>query len=217
MGALSSWAMLALTHHLIVQFCVFRLRGRVPWFSNYEILGDDIVIFDKDIYTEYLKVMSMLGVPCNPAKSIPAPSIASCEFAKRTSMGNIDVSGLSWKEFLQGNSLPGKINLALRLGSKNMVEKQSILQALLVRRYKDVPKPLESGIGHAVIGILGSLFNKLDKASLKSVIALLADPSYLEGEEYEPSKASIPVNQAMQMIIGLMNQKEIDPSKIISH
>jgi len=46
MGALSSWAMLAMTHHYIVQYCAWT-TGIVPTgklFLDYGILGDDIFI-----------------------------------------------------------------------------------------------------------------------------------------------------------------------------
>lgn len=193
------------------------MRGNSKWFSGYEVLGDDIVIFDKDVYTEYLRVMSALGVPCNPAKSIPSEFTPSCEFAKRTSIGLTDVSGLSWKEFLQGNNLPGKINLALRLGSRNLIYKESLLKAILVRWSKDISKPVQTGAGHALIGILGSLVDKVDSVTLKSVISLLVDPVHLNGEDYEPSKVTIPVNQAMQVIMNLMNKREFSVEKTISH
>lgn len=62
MGALSSWAMLALTHHMIVQWA-YRRAYNVPlslkftkdtWYTNYELLGDDIILFDDLVAKEYL-------------------------------------------------------------------------------------------------------------------------------------------------------------------
>jgi hypothetical protein len=217
MGALSSWAMLALTHHLIVQFCAFRVFGTSStWFSGYEVLGDDIVIFDRSIYLEYLRVMSMLGVSCQPSKSIPAFNTASCEFAKRSSIGETDVSGLSWKEFLQGNNLPGKINLALRLGSRSLIGKESLLKAALIRFGSEMTSPVKPGLGHALIGILGSLIGKSDYLTLKTVIMLLVDPRYIEGEDYEPSKVTIPVNQAMRFIVKLFGREKVLLQELIS-
>jgi hypothetical protein len=218
MGALSSWAMLALTHHLIVQFSVHRVRGtQTTWYLNYEVLGDDIVIFDYDIYLEYLKVMEELGVPCNPSKSIPALYRPVCEFAKRTSLGLHDVSGLSWKEFLQGNNLPGKINLALRLGSRLLISKESLLKAVLVRFGKDMNIPVQTGMIHGLIGILGSLITR-NKGTLALALSLLVDPSHLKGEDYEPSQVSVPGNQAMRAVVKMLNgESESEVSSIISH
>jgi hypothetical protein len=172
------------------------------------VLGDDIVIFDKDVYAQYLIIMDRLGVPCNPSKSIPSPTKPVCEFAKRTSIASHDVSGLSWKEFLQGNNLPGKINMALRLGNRLLISKESLLKAVLVRFGLDMSKPLKSGIAHGLIGLLGSILSNTKGKSLSTAISLLVDPDHLEGEDYEPNKVSIPINQAMQVIIDLMNNKE---------
>lgn len=55
MGALSSWAMLAITHHFIVQSAAW-MAGVVKtrtMFSKYAVLGDDIVIWDKATAEKY--------------------------------------------------------------------------------------------------------------------------------------------------------------------
>jgi hypothetical protein len=220
MGALSSWGMLALTHHLIVQFAAHRVgaRGLSPWYEFYEVLGDDIVIFDDRVADEYKKIMSLLDVGTNPSKSIPSPNAPTCEFAKRTSVGMTDVSGLSWKEFLQGNNLPGKINLALRLGSK-LLFSEECLKAILVRTGSDLGSPLKNGIAHGLIGILGSLLTKVEGKSLIPALSLLASPALINGEEdYFPKKVSIPMRQAIQLILHLFkNQTSIPLSTLLSH
>lgn len=89
MGALSSWAMLALTHHLIVQLAYHNVRGltfkegklSTDWYDQYELLGDDIVLFEEDIAKEYLRLMTSFGVGINLSKSVVAKN-ASFEFAK---------------------------------------------------------------------------------------------------------------------------------------
>jgi len=207
MGALSSWGMLALTHHYVVQFAAHRVkaRGLGEWYDNYEILGDDIVIFDSSVASEYGIIMNTLGVGTNPHKSIPAPSKSVCEFAKRTSLNDSDVSGLSWKEFLQGNNLPGKINLALRLGERMIINEAS-LKAILVRFGSDMKTQLKAGVAHGLIGILGSLLSKLDNKSLIPALSLLVDPRVLDGEDYQPCDVSIPINQAVQVILFLMKR-----------
>jgi hypothetical protein len=93
MGALSSWAMLALTHHALVQYAAFRVGRRDPtvrkglwrvtWFEWYAVLGDDIVIADGRVAREYLRVMSEVGVSVGLAKSLVSPRGATLEFAKR--------------------------------------------------------------------------------------------------------------------------------------
>jgi len=55
MGALSSWAMLAITHHAIVQFAAYR-AGYEQWFPDYAVLGDDIVIMDGNVANCYRQI-----------------------------------------------------------------------------------------------------------------------------------------------------------------
>jgi len=79
MGAYSSWAMLALTHHVIVRIAA--LNCGIKNFEDYVILGDDIVIANDDVAREYSNLMKSLGVSINMSKSIV--STRFCEFAKR--------------------------------------------------------------------------------------------------------------------------------------
>jgi hypothetical protein len=81
MGAYSSWAMLALVHHAMVQFSAFKagIRG---WFSAYAVLGDDVVIGDYRVAKEYTVLCDTLGVQIGLHKSIISTN-GSAEFAKR--------------------------------------------------------------------------------------------------------------------------------------
>lgn len=97
MGALSSWAMLALTHHFIVQLAAYQAGNR-SWFSKYLVLGDDVVIVDKSVADNYLKIMKTLKVGVNPAKSLISNN-GMAEFAKRVVNSDEILSGLSLKEF----------------------------------------------------------------------------------------------------------------------
>lgn len=81
MGAYSSWAMLALTHHAIVQFCASK-TGHRGWFTDYAVLGDDIVIADREVALAYVRFMGDIGVGIGFHKSVISNN-RSCEFAKR--------------------------------------------------------------------------------------------------------------------------------------
>jgi len=84
MGALSSWAMLALTHHAVLQYAAYlAYPGKPGWFQEYALLGDDIVIADKAVAEKYLVLMDTLGVEVGLSKSLVS-STGSLEFAKRT-------------------------------------------------------------------------------------------------------------------------------------
>jgi hypothetical protein len=88
MGAYSSWAGLALTHHVIVQLAA-TLSGKVG-FTAYAILGDDIVIADEEVALEYHKLMTALGVSINLSKSLISTEFA--EFAKRWVGPNVELT-----------------------------------------------------------------------------------------------------------------------------
>jgi hypothetical protein len=98
MGAYSSWAMLALTHHAIVQFAAFR-AGIDGWFRDYAVLGDDIIIGNENVANHYLRVMEILGVEIGLAKSLVSTN-KSGEFAKRFYRSGVDVTGLPWNLWL---------------------------------------------------------------------------------------------------------------------
>lgn len=81
MGAYSSWAMLALSHHVIVQVAALRAYDRKDIFQSYALLGDDIVIHDDKVAEEYLILMKDFGVEINLSKSLRSHNCF--EFAKK--------------------------------------------------------------------------------------------------------------------------------------
>lgn len=89
MGAYSSWAMLALTHHVIIRISAIK-AGLSPDFSEYCVLGDDVVIANDFVATEYLKIMSILGVEISLGKSIVSPVFT--EFAKKLLGPQLNIS-----------------------------------------------------------------------------------------------------------------------------
>lgn len=101
MGALSSWGMLALTHHFIVQASAWH-AGVVPvgvWFKDYVVLGDDIVIFDTQVKDQYLVFMKALGMEFGLHKSVLSRKGLALEFAKRMFYKGVDVSPVPILEF----------------------------------------------------------------------------------------------------------------------
>jgi hypothetical protein len=72
MGLYASWPLMALAHHLLVQFSYWRTsKGRKSKdvFRDYVICGDDIVIGSKSVAESYLKVVKTLGMKVNLTKS----------------------------------------------------------------------------------------------------------------------------------------------------
>jgi hypothetical protein len=115
MGALTSWAMLALTHHAIVQLSA-EVAGKVKgteWFEDYALLGDDIVIADKAVANTYLRIMAGLGVGIQLSKSVhDAGGQGVLEFAKRIVFRGNSVGPLALPEVLAAaGSLPAWLEL----------------------------------------------------------------------------------------------------------
>lgn len=115
MGALSSWAMLALVHHAIVQWAALRagvITAGKQWYGGYAILGDDVVIAGRAVSLEYSRLMKALDVGIGDHKSLISRTGKALEFAKRTFLDGKDVSMVPFAEFVMGRqSLAGLLEL----------------------------------------------------------------------------------------------------------
>jgi hypothetical protein len=80
MGAYSSWAVFALSHHIIVRSAALMSTGNIL-FNEYALLGDDIVLTNPLIANAYKKIIKELGVDISEMKS--HVSSDTYEFAKR--------------------------------------------------------------------------------------------------------------------------------------
>jgi len=162
--------MLALTHHFLLQYSSF-LLGKRGWNEDYEILGDDLVIFDPFLAQKYLEVMKMIGMEINLSKSISSPSKATFEFAKRMVVNNKNVSAISFKQFIAERSVGARVANILYFANLGLIRSNSILSILLsrfgkVRDLKDLYVPS--------LSLLGSLF-KQKRISLKDIFTVLID------------------------------------------
>jgi hypothetical protein len=105
MGAYSSWGMLALIHHAMVQYSAQR-AGYKGWFALYAVLGDDIVIADDRVAKKYRALCRLLGVQIGLAKSLVS-SGKTLEFAKRFFFEGSDLSGMPTKFWAASQSQSG--------------------------------------------------------------------------------------------------------------
>lgn len=98
MGAYSSWAVFALTHHVIVR--VAAMKVGLSYFTNYALLGDDIVIGNDNVARSYKEIMKGLGVSISEMKS--HESVDTYEFAKRWYHKGINITGAQTNAFISG-------------------------------------------------------------------------------------------------------------------
>lgn len=122
MGALSSWASMALVHHSLVQFAAFRV-GKFP-FWNYRVLGDDIVIAGRSIAESYLEVCSGLGIPISLAKSLSSKN-GVFDFASQIMRWRANFSPISLREELASSKPGRRLEYGLRQARRGIIDLNS--------------------------------------------------------------------------------------------
>jgi len=160
MGALSSWAMLALTHHFIVQLAARRAGYLVGWFQDYAVLGDDIVIANGKVAQQYLIILADLGVKVGLAKSLVSRQM-TLEFAKRFIWRGVDCSPVSFKE------------LAAAKASFSSMEAFMVKFRISLATLFSI-----SGKGYKVLGGLHRPFKKLSTRVRKALVTFFS-PGHL--------------------------------------
>lgn len=123
LGYLSSWPLFALAHHFIVWVAAEQVYpGKRFW--DYALLGDDIVIADKEVARSYRSIMEELRVSISDVKSLV--STHGAEFAKRFRVKGltVDCSPVSIKNLMGSHHPMGITALKLMfpsLGFKTMM------------------------------------------------------------------------------------------------
>jgi hypothetical protein len=107
LGAYSSWALFSLTHHIVIQYCAsiiyphFSKKDPMDLpFKDYVILGDDIVIWDERVASQYKLVLDELDVDINATKSIISNDISVGEFCKRLFRDGVEISPIPLSLFI---------------------------------------------------------------------------------------------------------------------
>jgi hypothetical protein len=138
MGAYSSWAVFAVAHHLVVDYCA-HLEGLEAQSDFYILLGDDIVINHDGVAKRYKDTMAALGVAISPLKT--HESLTTYEFAKRWFHFGREISGIQLAGFyhLLDAGLTSKINKWVRKEASKCKLKGKSLRAHLVKLRKNVP------------------------------------------------------------------------------
>lgn len=190
MGFYSSWAALAVLHHLIVQYAAERVLSRLghspDWwvagpfpFNNYVVLGDDIVIGCREVAKEYQEFCEINGIDVSTSKSFISGR-GFFNFASQSLMGKENVSPASPKEHLLVSSLSQRVSQLRGLVSKGFFGTKAVSVGVLLRglyhptTYNVMVKPnLRSGVVSTPIrlGISAlSSFSKFPSLKLDSPI-----------------------------------------------
>jgi hypothetical protein len=100
MGALSSWASMAIVHHSLVQFAHYRATGHRKWFQSYLVLGDDVDIScSRSVADGYKEVCAAFHIKIGLLKSLTSEKNVF-EFANQRFCPGGNISPISLKEEL---------------------------------------------------------------------------------------------------------------------
>jgi hypothetical protein len=92
MGAYSSFPLLAVTNHLLINMA--RVRAGLPVGAGYAIVGDDIVISGRKVAQNYIALLEALNVPINHSKVVTG--FRTFEFCRRIVKDGVLRSVPSW-------------------------------------------------------------------------------------------------------------------------
>jgi hypothetical protein len=147
MGALSSWASMALVHHALVQFAHYQATGKAVWFTDYLVLGDDVDIASIEaVATAYKETCAAFHIIIGLAKSLQSSN--NCfEFANRRFCPQGDISPLSLREELSSLTWSERIEYAKRILSRlgKPIESATLLRRVVTSPQWTVVSPELSG------------------------------------------------------------------------
>jgi len=164
------------------------------WEDRYEILGDDLTIFDKDLADRYLIICRQLGVEINMSKSIVSPSKPVFEFAKRTYNSGVDVSPIPFKSLINA-SLADSVGLFLQNHAKGLVTGAGLFKRLVSR----FGTPTRKELVMPILAILGALVSK-KQVPHRWLVESLVDPNDDEFD-FDESSLQVPLESSIKLIL----------------
>lgn len=207
MGTLSSWSSLALIHHFLV-FVAAREAGKAP-FTDYLVLGDDIVIGDEDVAQAYSELCDSQGIKIGYAKSFVSNN-EFFQFASQNLIGETNISPISLKEVLSIQlrdrytslhsgitSIAAKCEFVSRLNWKGFLKTGKLFNlvraVVSARDWKLYSRALSRGIfprrmGNLLLNMLSSPFLVRENTFGVSILmaVLRQDIKYLTKEKSYP-------------------------------
>jgi len=151
MGAYSSWASFAVSHHYLIYYCC-KILGREWKTLPYVLLGDDIVIGDSAIAKLYLETLDKLGISISKEKTHTSTELY--EFAKRWIYKGQEISPFpiaSLKESSKKNYL--FVNTLRESEKKGWICSSSITEAIVAykARFFNYPSRLRKRLFEDVL------------------------------------------------------------------
>jgi hypothetical protein len=169
MGLYSSWPAFALTHHYLLR--MIGAKVGLPSFQDYTIIGDDVVIGNREVAKEYQATLRHLGVPISQAKSIVSENQPyAAEICKRIIRDGVDLSPLP----------PDLINIV----SKDFRQIPTMLTEIRNRYGLGIKFPARS-----TLHTLQFLYN--DKKKRRSALILLTAPAFYARVGVQPLYGNI--------------------------
>lgn len=177
LGLYPSFALFALVHGLIVRACEIKHSVK----DTFAVLGDDIIIWNDDVYQDYVNYLNLLHVPISEQKTICSNRIA--EFAGTLIGPNYHYVGTKWRPITQENILDVVSHFPRTLRMDDKVEYLAQLKRLL-------PYPL--GLGENPDGyslrtkaiLLLPVFMQMNQDNSQSYVRHTHDQYFRETKAY---------------------------------
>jgi hypothetical protein len=148
--------------------------------------------------------MLRFGVPINQMKSVCSNG-QTIEFAKRTSFNNKDVSGLSWKMFVNEDTFAGRVSHVSYF--KNKIENSNfLLSTVLVSKIYDKRGSVDS---LSILAVLTS-FIKSKQLDLSIVLKILDNYSSLVIKRMNVELVSFPIELGKKLISFVIKKLPLD-------
>jgi hypothetical protein len=127
MGALSSWAGLAIVHHALILFAGYRAGIERTAMLAYRVLGDDVLFGNLALANAYRDVCKLFGIPIGDYKSYKSNK-GLMNFASQTLLGTENISPVSFKEVLSATTWARRLEVARRIMHRYGSKGQSLLR-----------------------------------------------------------------------------------------
>lgn len=180
---------MALTNHALV-----RIAGAMAGkrnFSDYLVLGDDVVIARKEVAMHYQELMIGLGVDISTTKSIFPSEVGGMEFASKLLTKEGNLSPLPLRLLSRESSLPMKLEFIVQVVDRminSVGSHASDFESILNAVFRFYPKGIRQDTCKAIFGEYYLLQNylKLSSTDLRSGTVPRALSSTLSKLEKEP-------------------------------